>query len=77
MPYGRPAIQFQSTLKVGDKFTPIKDYAPYYGRVLEVLALDRRYNNPDDCAYILRDAEGGTEFEARCWWLRKCCRRVE
>ena len=76
MGYSRPAIEFQTALQVGDRFTPIKDYAPHAGKTLIVDGLLRAYTNPDDCPYWVKD-EDGTQLEpVRSWWLRKCCRRV-
>jgi hypothetical protein len=62
---------------MGDKFTPIKDYAPHYGQVLTVDGLVRRYKNPDDCLYWLRNEQHELSEPVRCRWLRKCCVKVE
>lgn len=75
--YSRLAINFQSSLQVGDKFTPIKDHAPHYGQILTVDGLVRQYKNPDDCLYWLKDEQGQLLEPIRCWWLRKCCTKVE
>ena len=77
MTYSRPAIEFQAALKVGDRFTPIEDYMPYAGQILTVEGVVRRYANPDDCLYWIKDGNGELLEPVRCWWLRKCCRRVE
>lgn len=74
--YSRPAIEFQAGLKVGDKFTPVDDDAPFAGQVLTVDGLIRQYKNPDDCLYWIID-EDDLPHDVRCWWLRKCCRRVK
>lgn len=76
MSYSRPAIEFQATLKAGDKFTPIKDYAAHAGRVLTVDTVKFSAANPDDYVYYVNTDEGDRVW-VRCWWLRKCCRRVE
>lgn len=76
MSYSRPAIQFHASLSTGDKFTPIKDYAPYAGKVIIVDGLLRHYSNPDDCMYEVKDENGNLLEPVRAWWLRKCCRRV-
>lgn len=73
--YPKVAIEFQASLKDGDKFTPIKDYAPHYGKVLTIDGLLRKYNNPDNCLYWVKDDAGNLD-DVRCWWLRKCCTRV-
>lgn len=75
--YSRPAIEFQAALKPGDRFTPIKDYAPHAGQVLTVDGLLRRYKNPDDSIYWVKDEQGSLIEPVRAWWLRQCCRRVE
>lgn len=75
--YSRPAIEFQAALKAGDRFTPMSDYASHAGKVLVVDGLLRKYKDPDDSIYWIKDEEGNLLEPTRCWWLRKCCRRVE
>lgn len=77
MSYSRLAIIFQASLQVGDRFTPIKDYAPHFGKILIVDGLVRRYKNPDDCMYWLKGEQGQLLEPVRCYWLRKCCTRVQ
>lgn len=67
MAYSRPAIEFQAALKIGDRFTPIKDYAPHFGKVLIVDGLLRTYKNPDDCMYWLKDEHGELLEPIRSW----------
>lgn len=76
MPYSRPAIEFQASLKSGDRFTPVESHATHFGKILTVDGLLRAYKNPDDCLYWVID-EARTPYDVRCWWLRKCCQRVE
>lgn len=72
MPYSRVAMEFQASLQVGDQFTSFA--AP--ANVVTVDGLLRKYANPDDCMYWLKDEQGQLLEPVRCWWLRKCCTKV-
>lgn len=73
--YATVAIEFQASLRAGDRFTPTEPHAPHYGQTLTVEGLVKWYKNPDDCLYWVVNEEG-VEHHIRCGWLRKCCRRV-